>query len=117
LADDAAPGYLPETTMALTVVDRNRIRTAIRQFLEASVAAFENPAAAPAVSARMTELIKVVFPVAGITDRSSAMILEFQRVIIASVATATITARGAGLTARLTDVLELVYTNAKQLEP
>lgn len=101
--------------MALSVVNDQRIRAAVRAYLEAQVAAALNPAAAPAVSARFSELISVVFPVSGVQDRSACMINEFAECWGRSVATLMDVARASGASPDLAQVAKVLLKGPGEL--
>ena len=101
--------------MALTVADEQRIRLGVRNLIEAHAAAAENPAATPAIGHRHVELGSVVFPVVGLTEKSTCMIQEFVSCIGASVNVIRDVLNSTGRTASNREILDELFAVRAQI--
>jgi hypothetical protein len=86
----------------------------VERVLEAWTISVEQPAAAPAVEARSTELFEFVFP-AGLSERSVTMVNEFAKMFVGALVTARDTSRRAGGHAHAADVFNSALDRRRQI--
>ena len=94
--------------------DEAAVRSLVEKLLETWTISSEQPAAAPAVEARSSELFEYVFP-AGLSERSVTMVNEFSKMFVGALITARDLGRRAGGNAPATDVFNSVLDRRRQI--
>ena len=98
----------------VSVGDEAAVRSLVEKLLETWTISSEQPAAAPAVADRSTELFEYVFP-AGLPERSVTMVNEFSKMFVSALLTARDHVHRAGGRANTTDVFNSVLDRRRQI--